>query len=182
MSVDDPRPPSERPPASGEGQPEHRDEKRRRLEDTLRETFRRAVERSVEAGVETFSKASKAPRAVRDAVDGVVEDVPLPREIVSFLFSQVDDTKNVLVRVVAKEVRDFLEATDLADTLQRALTSLSFEIKTEVRFIPNDAGGIRPQVRAKATPKTEGRKDKWRRNKSEPPPEGDEGSPEAPDD
>jgi hypothetical protein len=30
---------------------------------------------------------------------------------------------------------------------------LSFEVKTEVRFIPNDAGGIRPQVRARTVKK-----------------------------
>ena len=147
------------------------EEKRRRLENSLRETFLRALERGVEAGIDTFARASKAPKAVRNAVDGVVDEVPLPREIVSFLFSQVDDTKNVLVRVVAKEVRDFLEATDLADTLQRALTSLSFEIKTEVRFIPNDAGGVRPQVRAKAVPKAERRRG---RASTPPPAEDDE--------
>ena len=53
----------------------------------------------------------------------------------------------------AGEVRDFLEATDVAGELQRALTSLSFEIKTEVRFIPNEAGGVKPRVRARAVPK-----------------------------
>jgi hypothetical protein len=58
------------------------------------------------------------------------------------------------VRVVAKEVRDFLSATDLSGELTRALTALSFEIKTEVRFIPNDAGGVKPDVRTKVAPKT----------------------------
>lgn len=128
------------------GSDEERSERRKRLEGLFREAFRRAIERGVEAGVGTLSKADKAVR-------GVVDDVPLPKEVVGFLFSQVDDTKNALVRVVAGEVRDFLEATDVAGELQRALTSLSFEIKTEVRFIPNDAGGVKPQVRARAIPK-----------------------------
>ncbi|MEM9067815.1 MAG: hypothetical protein AAGE52_04890 [Myxococcota bacterium] len=121
-------------------------EGRRRLEGIFREAFRRAVEKGVEAGVGTLSKADKAVR-------GVVDDVPLPKELLSYVFQQVDDTKNSLVRVVAGEVRDFLEATDVASELQRALTSLSFEIKTEVRFIPNDAGGVKPQVKARAMPK-----------------------------
>lgn len=121
-------------------------ERRKRLEGLFREAFRRAIERGVEAGVGTLSKADKAVR-------GVVDDVPLPKEVVSFVFSQIDDTKNSLVRVVAGEVREFLDATDVAGELQRALTSLSFEIKTEVRFIPNDAGGVKPQVRARAIPK-----------------------------
>ena len=133
-----PEPPDDEEP----GEPDSR----RRLERVFREAFRRAIEKGVEAGVGTLSKADKAVR-------GVVDDVPLPKEVLSFVFQQIDETKNSLVRVVAGEVRDFLEATDVASELQRALTSLSFEIKTEVRFIPNDAGGVKPQVRAKAVPK-----------------------------
>ncbi|MEM9862139.1 MAG: hypothetical protein AAF938_11015 [Myxococcota bacterium] len=118
-----------------------------RIEGLFREAIRKAVEKGVEAGVGTFSKADRAVR-------GVASEVPLPREIAGYVFSQIDETKNALVRVVAGEVRDFLDATDMAGELQRALTSLSFEIKTEVRFIPNDAGGIRPSLRARPSVKS----------------------------
>jgi hypothetical protein len=94
----------------------------------------------------------------------------VPREVVSYIFSQIDETKNALVRGVAREVRDFLEATDMAREIERSLTRLSFEIKTEIRFIPNDAGtGVRPSVRSKVGP----RKGKGERT-SEPPPEDDD--------
>ena len=141
MSEDDRR--SDRPPAEGA---EEVGEGRKRLEGLFREAIRKAVEKGVEAGVGTFSKADKAVR-------GVASDIPLPKEVVSYVFSQIDETKNGLIRVVAGEVREFLDATDLAGELQRALTSLSFEMKTEVRFIPNDAGGIRPSVKVGAVPK-----------------------------
>jgi hypothetical protein len=62
--------------------------------------------------------------------------------------------------VVAREVREFLDATDIADEFYRALTSLSFEIKTEIRFIPNDQGGVRPDVRAKVSPRRDKDRDK----------------------
>ncbi len=150
--------PGERAP---DDEPSEGQERRRRLERVLRETLRRAVEKGVEAGVGTLSKADRAVR-------GVVDDVPLPKELVGFFFSQVDETKNALVRTVANEVRDFLDATDVAGELQRALTSLSFEIKTEVRFVPNDAGGVKPQVKARAVPRVRRRKD----TESAPPPEG----------
>ena len=144
------REPRRTPPPRGEEPPaEGSSERRRRLEGLLGEAFRRAVERGVEAGVGTLKMADK----LRDAVD----DVPVPKEIAGYVFAQVDETKNALVRVVAREVREFLDATDVATELQRALTSLSFEIKTEVRFIPNDAGGIRPSVKAKAAPKVKRR-------------------------
>ena len=58
-----------------------------------------------------------------------------------------------MVRVVAHEIRDFLAATDLSKELQKALTTLSFEINTQIRFVPNDKGGVRPEVRAQVDPK-----------------------------
>ncbi len=111
------------------------------------EAFRKALEKGIEAGVLTLSTANEALR-------GVTQDGgKIPKELFSYVFTQIDETKNALVRGVAGEVRDFLEATDIAGEFYRALTSLSFEIKTEIRFIPNEAGGVRPQVKARAVPK-----------------------------
>ena len=53
-----------------------------------------------------------------------------------------------------------MEHTNLADELAKMLTTLSFEIKTEVRFIPNDARpGVRPipDVRSKVNVKRSSR-------------------------
>jgi hypothetical protein len=105
------------------------------------------VKRAVEVGVE---KLAEGPESLRH----LVGERKLPKELVTYLFSQVDETKNGLYRVVAKEIRDFLEHTNVAEELTRALTKLSFEVKTEIRFVPNDAApgeGARfpkPDVRA----------------------------------
>jgi len=135
------RPSSEPPPREGGS----REERRSRIDGLLRESMRRAIEKGLEAGVGTFSRADSAIR-------GVVDEAKIPRELLGYVFSQVDETKNVVVGAVAKEVRDFLDSTDLAAELQRALTSLSFEIKTEIRFIPNDAGEMKPRVKARVAP------------------------------
>lgn len=119
---------------------------RRWSEGVLRDTLRKAVEKGIEAGVGTLRSADSALR-------GVTQDGKLPKELIGYVFASVDETKNAVVRGVAKEVRDFLEATDIASEFYRALTSLSFEVKTEIRFIPNDAGGVRPQVKARAVQK-----------------------------
>jgi hypothetical protein len=147
-------PPRDSFPPDSEEEPRGDDVRaRRRLEKIVREVIRRTVEKGVEAGIGTISKTDEAIR-------GVVGDVKLPREVVSYVFSAIDETKNSLVRGVAREVREFLEATDIAQELQRALTTLSFEIKTEIRFIPNESGqGVRPSVRARAKPKRQGRAD-----------------------
>ena len=116
-----------------------------RSESVLRETIRRAVEKGLEAGIGTLNRTDKV---IKGMVGG-----ELAKEVVSYAFNQIDDTKNALVRVVAREVREFLDATDVAHELQQALTTLSFEIKTEIRFIPNDSGGIKPEVKARVKPK-----------------------------
>jgi hypothetical protein len=125
---------------------EQSERERRWSEGVLRDTLRKAVEKGIEAGVGTLRSADSALR-------GVTQDGKLPKEVIGYVFASVDETKNALVRGVAKEVRDFLEATDIAGEFYRALTALSFEVKTEIRFIPNDAGGIRPQVKARAVQK-----------------------------
>lgn len=119
--------------------------RRRRLERIVPELLKRTIEKGLETGIGTLTNSSEALR-------GVVNKVELPKEVAGYVLSQVDETKNVMVRVVAREVREFLEATDLAKELQRALTSLSFEIRTEIRFIPNDAGGVTPEVKADVGP------------------------------
>ncbi|MBK8168969.1 MAG: hypothetical protein IPK60_01340 [Sandaracinaceae bacterium] len=135
---------SDSPPRNSEPPPPPNSDappRRSRLESILPELIKRGIEKSVEAGMGTLNRTDEAIR-------GVVGDVKLPREIVSQLLSAMDDTKNGVLRVVGREVREFLEATDLATELQKVLTSLSFEIKTEIRFIPNKAGtGVKADVK-----------------------------------
>lgn len=116
---------------------------RSRIERILPGVVKKVVERGVEKLVES-------PESVRH----FVEELKLPKEIASYLLVQIDETKNGLYRAVAKEIRDFLDHTDLSDTVTKTLTKLSFEIKTEIRFIPNDAAPTgetrmpKPDVRA----------------------------------
>jgi hypothetical protein len=111
------------------------------------------VKRILEAGLE---KISEGPENVRK----VVGDLKLPKEALAAILAQLDESKSGLYRVVAREVREVLERTNFADELVRALTAVSFEIRTSVRFVPNDAGDrATPEMRHKVSVK-----------KSNPPP------------
>lgn len=107
-------------------------ERRRPFDRAIPDLLKRAVERAVETGV---GKLSEGPDGLRHFVG----DMKLPKEVLNYLYQQIDDTKNGLYRVVAKEIRDVLEHTQFADELTKVLTKLSFEIKTEIRFVPNEA-------------------------------------------
>ncbi len=126
---------SERPPSS---EPEERERKR------LERLLPLLIKRVVEAG---YKNISEGPENVRE----FVREMKIPKEALAIMLAQMDETKNGLYRVVAKEVRDFLEHTNFSEEMAKVLTTLSFEIKTEVRFIPNDAkpGAAKPDVRSK---------------------------------
>ena len=131
----------ERPPESDEP-----DREQRRLERLIPELVRRLLE----AG---YEKITEGPENVRH----LVSDLKLPKEALGVLLGQLDESKNGLYRAVAREVRDFLEQTNFAEELTKVLTTLSFEIKTEVRFIPNDARTRpSPDIRTKVSVKRDG--------------------------
>ncbi len=119
--------------------PDH-ERARRRLESVIPDLIKKAVIGGVERGYESA-----------ESLRNFISEQKLPKEIVNALLGQIDETKNGLFRVVAKEIRNFLEAVDWQRELQKLLTTVSFEIKTEIRFIPNDAAPEklgRPEVKA----------------------------------
>jgi hypothetical protein len=99
------------------------------------------IRRVLEAGLEKLGQEN---------LRNILGEMRLPKEILAVLFAQIDETKNGLYRVFAREIRDFLEHTNFSDEMARVLTTLSFEIKTEVRFVPNDSRlGASPDIRAR---------------------------------
>lgn len=124
----DSEPPS---PSSGET--------RSRVERLLREAIRRGLEKGLEAGIGTISRTDTA---VRDWIG----EGKLPRELAGYIFSQIDETKSALVRVVAREVRDFLAATDMGEELKKAMVNTTLEIRTQIRFVPSKDGTVETET------------------------------------
>jgi hypothetical protein len=137
-------------------------ERRRRLDSVIPELIKRAVELGVE-------KAAEAPDNLKEFVGGM----KLPREVAHYLLSQVEETKNGLFRVVAKEIRDFLEHTNLSSEMQKILTTVKFEVNTTIRFKPNDSGPAegepqkfpKPEVRTDVQVKRDERSRERRRSR-----------------
>lgn len=169
-----PRDPSDARSSAHHDRHDDPDRKRRFAERVVPVIVKRLVERAVESGVE---KLAEQPENLRN----FIADLKLPKEVLQDVYGQIDDTKNGLYRVVAKEIRDVLEHTQVADEIVKVLTKLSFEIKTEIRFIPNDAapegrrddegeaagGGpvvpVKPKVTSEVTMRDRGRDERPRR-------------------
>lgn len=97
-----------------------------------------------------ISVGSDVVDSTEDQIRKLVNDLPLPKEAVERITGKLDELKDDLFRMLRDEVHGFLERIDLGAELQKILTSLSFEIVTEVRFIPNDKASGKVSVRPDA--------------------------------
>ncbi|MCA9524625.1 MAG: hypothetical protein KC609_26845 [Myxococcales bacterium] len=103
------------------------------------------IRKAVISAVKSILQSEETMRKIAAAV--------IPKDAVNYLFSQLDNSKNEILRIFARELHQFLEQINLGTELQKILTSVSFEIKTEIRFIPNDESVLKPTVKAKVRPK-----------------------------
>lgn len=103
----------------------------------------------------TFYAGLGAVFTTEEGIRKLATEFSLPKDVVAYLINSAQSTKDELYRIVARELRGFLEGLNLSQELAKLLTTLSFEVKMEARFIPNDeaVAGIKPEVRKKVTVK-----------------------------
>ena len=83
-----------------------------------------------------------------EGIRRIASEVSLPKDVASYLITQAQTTKDELFRIVAREIREFLESINLGAELTKILTSLTFEIKMQVRLLPNEEqNALRPSVK-----------------------------------
>lgn len=133
----------EAPPENGsagahEAEPEPEPNRRGRLEGFIPDIVKR-----------TFYAGLGAVFTTEEGIRKIASDLKLPKDVANYLIQSAASTKDEMFRVVGKELRGFLETVNISGELQKLLTSLSFEIKTEIRFIPNDEAiaGVKPDVK-----------------------------------
>jgi hypothetical protein len=101
-----------------------------------------------------FSQGFRSVRASEEKLRGMVGDA-MPRELVTYLKGAVDKGRDELVRAIGGQTRRFLEGLDVGTEVAKILTMVSFEIRTEIRFIPNDQK-LKPSIRTSIRPKRAG--------------------------
>jgi hypothetical protein len=119
-------------------------------EDKLNETIRQRLEHLVpELVKKTFAAGMGAVFSTEEGIRKIAREVSLP-DVVGYVASSADGAKDKVFEIVARETRDFLSNLNLTEEIAKILTTLSFEIKTEIRFIPNSERitGAEPDVKA----------------------------------
>jgi len=118
-------------------------------EDKLNETIRQRLEHLVpELVKKTFAAGMGAVFQTEESIRRVARE-SLP-EVVGYAANAADGAKDKVFEIVARETREFLSNLNLTEEIAKILTTLSFEIKTEIRFIPNSEKltGAEPDVKA----------------------------------
>ena len=130
------------PPGSDEDLPEGEGSNDPRLRKRLEQFVPDLLKRSVYAGLGALFTTEEGIRKL-------AADFQLPKDVANYLIHQAANSKDEVLRIFAKELRGFLDNVNISGELQKLLTSLSFEIKTEIRFIPNDeaVGGVSPDIK-----------------------------------
>jgi hypothetical protein len=119
-------------------------------DDKLNETIRQRLEHLVpELVKKTFAAGMGAVFSTEEGIRKIAREVNLP-DVVGYAASSTGAAKDKVFEIVARETRDFLSNLNLTEEIAKILTTLSFEIKTEIRFIPNSERmiGSEPDVKA----------------------------------
>jgi hypothetical protein len=119
-------------------------------DDKLTETIRARLEHLVpELVKKTFAAGMGAVFSTEEGIRRLAREVSLP-DVAGYIASSTNDAKDKVWEVIARETREFLSNLNLTEEIAKLLTTLSFEIKTEVRFIPNSERliGSEPDVKA----------------------------------
>ncbi|MBT8495730.1 MAG: hypothetical protein KJO07_21960 [Deltaproteobacteria bacterium] len=126
----------------------------------------------------TFAAGLGALFTTEDGIRRITKEVPMPKEVAGYMAKTAAGTKDEVLRIIARETREFLQTVNFSEEIARMLTTLSFEIKTEIRFIPNDEkyGGVEPDVNAKVRLKRSDKQGEggWRKRRKTKGPDHDD--------
>ena len=118
-------------------------------DDGITESIRQRLEHLVpELVKKTFAAGMGAVFSTEEGIRRIARE-SLP-ELAGYVASSADGAKDKVFEVIARETREFLANLNVGDEIAKMLTTLSFEIKTEIRFIPNSErfAGAEPDVKA----------------------------------
>jgi hypothetical protein len=120
-----------------------------KLNDKLTETIRARLEHLVpELVKKTFAAGMGAVFQTEEGIRRIArENLP---DVVGYAANATSDAKDKVWEIIALQTREFLSNLNLTEEIAKILTTLSLEIKTEVRFIPNSERliGSEPDVKA----------------------------------
>ena len=122
-------------PKSDKTYPRAEEGREKRLDSLLPEAMRKALVTGIGAIFMT-----------EESLRGLVTEMRLPKEAAGYLVKQADAARGQLVDAVTKEIGRVVESINIGAEIQKILTSIVIEVKTEIRLVPAEEGLVRPKV------------------------------------
>lgn len=69
-----------------------------------------------------------------DTVKGIIQDLPLPKEMVNGLLQNAKNTKEEFVSSVKTELKSYLDRIDVSKEIDRVLENYDLEITANIKF------------------------------------------------
>lgn len=131
------------------------------LDDEAREGVRKLARSMAAQILPALIKRALTAGAEQLADEGlrrVGAEVAVPGELAGVVADRAHAFRGELSRLMAREIRELVSGNTVSQEIQKLLTSVTFEIKTEIRLRPNEdavAPSVRSRVRVKRTPDDE---------------------------
>jgi hypothetical protein len=69
-----------------------------------------------------------------DAVKGIVQDLPLPKEIVNGLLQNAKNSRDEFISSVKSELKSYLDKIDVSKEIDRVLENYDIEVNAKLKF------------------------------------------------
>lgn len=71
-----------------------------------------------------------------EGLRGLASQLKLPKDVLTYLLAQAQNTKDDISRVVSEELRGFLQSDKLRDEFLKLLSGMTVEVTAQVRLVP----------------------------------------------
>lgn len=69
-----------------------------------------------------------------DAVKGLIQDLPLPKEMITGLLQNAKNTRDDFITSVKNELKSYLDRIDISKEIDRVLENYDLEINANIKF------------------------------------------------
>lgn len=73
-----------------------------------------------------------------EGIRNLAGQLKLPKEVLGFILSQAERTKDEIGRVLAEEVRRFLQSEKLREEFVKLMSGMTLDVRAQIRLVPAD--------------------------------------------
>ncbi len=75
----------------------------------------------------------------------------IPSEFINYIIQQIRISQKNFSETIKEEVKKYISAIDISGEIQRILSKMVIEIKTEIRLVPTDRSGYKSNIKSNVT-------------------------------